>query len=300
MEKVDYENVTIQGEDFHIMSILNLRNGTRMELAEKYPNLIKKFPYVTYSGFYFQNFTKCFGLDSFDNRNIVGQFGFNSSVYPDFIRPGSWEKKMAPFTFFHLPNKTFFSKSTIQYNWPKRTNISAHAMEFTLSYIEILKRRSKRSESCVEDNLNYDEIILNEHIDRIGCRAPYQISRTNVPICPTKDKMKQTIINLNASMPLKIPCTSMENVRYTFSEIYSDWSEDPRTFWVQVYAPDRFKEINQVRAVDIQTVFGNAGGYVGLFIGKCGLEDLNFFNCFQFYYNKSYIIRKYVTHRILF
>ena len=29
-----------------------------------------------------------------------------------------------------------------------------------------------------------------------------------------------------------------------------------------------YKEIIQVKAVDIQTVIGNAGGYVGLFCGK--------------------------------
>ena len=44
------------------------------------------------------------------------------------------------------------------------------------------------------------------------------------------------------------------------------WGAD--YFWVSITFPNEFKEIYQQREVDIQTVIGNAGGYVGLFLGN--------------------------------
>ena len=66
---------------------------------------------------------------------------------------------------------------------------------------------------------------------------------------------------------LETPCMSVEDIRYTFEEVDVDWYGSD-WFWVSFKAPDTFMEIAQVRAVDIQTVIGNAGGYVGLFLGK--------------------------------
>ena len=48
----------------------------------------------------------------------------------------------------------------------------------------------------------------------------------------------------------------------------SDW------FHFSIRFPDRFEEIVMVQAVDIQTAVGNAGGYIGLFLG---MSRFNFF-----------------------
>ena len=55
------------------------------------------------------------------------------------------------------------------------------------------------------------------------------------------------------------------NVNYRYEEIDQTSTKDK--FVVQLVLPSTFKEILQVKAVDIQTVIGNAGGYVGLFCG---------------------------------
>ena len=65
---------------------------------------------------------------------------------------------------------------------------------------------------------------------------------------------------------LKQACTSIENINYKYREYDTDDHENDR-FWIGLTYPEKFKDINQVRAVDIQTVIGNAGGYVGLFLG---------------------------------
>ena len=43
-----------------------------------------------------------------------------------------------------------------------------------------------------------------------------------------------------------------------------------------MYGDEEFKEIKQTRAYNFQTLIGNAGGYVGLFVGYT-LKEIPFF-----------------------
>ena len=118
------------------------------------------------------------------------------------------------------------SENSIKYTWPKRTRKTEHTLDFGLTHLEVVKRRNKRTESCVTNFMNYDQDVLNKHIQSIGCRAPYQHLKIKYPICAAKEKMRQTMINLNSTENVyKIlgpVCTSMEDVRYTFDEIGVD------------------------------------------------------------------------------
>jgi hypothetical protein len=271
MEKVDFENVTIQITDFYIGDSITWKNGSYKE--GRYPNFANKLPSVSYIGFWYDNFIKCFGLRLQDKDMKNGYFGFNSSVFPNNVRPSYYQSKenMKLIISFHLPDQMLLSENSIKYNWPKRTKTTEHTMEFELTHLEVVKRRNKRTESCVANFMNYDQDVLKKHIQGIGCRAPYQNQESNYPICSTKEKMKQTMVNLNSTENvfkiLGAACTSIEDIRYTFDEIEVDWwGKD--WFWISVTVPRKLKMIYQVRAVDAQTVIGNAGGYVGLFLGK--------------------------------
>ena len=144
-------------------------------------------------------------------------------------------------------------------------------MDFIFNEVKILKRRNKRTETCMQDFEKYDTHLLNSHLETIGCKAPYQKTERNFSICSSKENMKQAVVDLNNvwgnSDILKPPCISMEDIRYTFNEYDVDWKGSD-WFWISYTFLNTFMEIVQVRAVDVQTVIGNAGGYVGLFIGK--------------------------------
>ena len=138
-------------------------------------------------------------------------------------------------------------------------------MRFNLNQMEMIKRRNKRHEACVSDQLNYDEQILTEHLKKIGCRAPYQTTQKHFPICKTKMKLKEADY-FNAT---KIKaCSSLEGVIYRYEEANLIYGVIQSPLWVGMRLPNTFKEILMVKAVDIQTVIGNAGGYVGLFLGN--------------------------------
>ena len=61
-------------------------------------------------------------------------------------------------------------------------------------------------------------------------------------------------------------CTTMSTITFAYQENNvdlngSDW------FHLKIHYPDQYKEIVMIRAVDIETVIANAGGYIGLFLG---------------------------------
>ena len=72
----------------------------------------------------------------------------------------------------------------------------------------------------------------------------------------------------------KKACTSISSLTFTYDEadmvsdgfftdgFGSDW------FRVGLDYPNQYREIKMIQAIDFQTVIGNAGGYIGLFLGK--------------------------------
>ena len=276
MDKINFDNVTIKASDFHLGDSITWRNGTYQE--GRYPNQVNTLPHTTFIGFWYDHFKKCFGLRLQDKTMRQGYFGFNTSVFPNDVRPTfHGNGTMKPTISFHLPNQILLSGNTLKYTWPRRIKKAEHSMEFVFTHLEVLRRRNKRTYPCVTNYTNYDEIILNKHIERVGCRAPYQHPNTMFPICTTKEKLKEAILNLNYTAyemwNLKPPCASIGDFRYNFDELDVDWWGTD-WFWISMTVPTRVKEIYQVRAVDVQTVIGNAGGYVGLFLGNDTLNHL--------------------------
>ena len=54
-------------------------------------------------------------------------------------------------------------------------------------------------------------------------------------------------------------------ITYSYTEEEIDERE---SFYVSFIYPNQYKEVVMVRAVDLQILVGNAGGYIGLFCGN--------------------------------
>ena len=147
------------------------------------------------------------------------------------------------------------------------------AIDFTINNLEIISRRNKRNEPCITNYWEYDHAIVNMHIAKLGCRPPYLQPGKNITTCTSKEKMHQAMdldIDFLADDAIQ-PCLSVGDIRYTQSTPYSPkpMSIGPNATWLSVTPPKKIKMIHQVRNVNMQTVIGNAGGYIGLFLGKC-------------------------------
>ena len=69
---------------------------------------------------------------------------------------------------------------------------------------------------------------------------------------------------------------SYDESKFAFYNFFSIFSGIPRNHsWILrvKFRSQEYKEIRQVRAYDAQSLIGNAGGYIGLFLG-CALREL--------------------------
>ena len=54
---------------------------------------------------------------------------------------------------------------------------------FNVDSIDILKRRNKENDKCLEDASNFGDIRIKQVIDKVGFRAIYHRIESNAPIC---------------------------------------------------------------------------------------------------------------------
>ena len=254
MEQVDFETVTLNFPDYLLGDTIWYKNR-----SEGYHPKLSYTPQITYSGFFGHLFLfKCYGI-KMNNKYMWQRFvGFNSSIFPDGKRPD--------FDFrIHLMinGKFVLSENTIKDSWPVGKNVTT--MRFVINQMEILRRRNKRKEPCIPDELDYDKETLRQHLEKLNCRAPYQTNQKQFPICQSKKKMKDADY---FNKPKVKACTSLQGVIYRYEEVNLVYKNIQSPYWLGMKLPTSFKEIQMVRAVNIQTVVGNSGGYVGLFLGN--------------------------------
>ena len=253
MKDINFSNITLNLADFYLGSKIKLRNDTQW-------HQFYELPQVTYSGFNADSFLKWFGLHSKFTSIDEISFFFNSSLYPGGIRP-----KEFILALLHLPNQISLAISFGKTTWPKRIEKKGYTMCFDMVHLEVLKRRRKKNDDCVPSELNFDQIILDDYLEKLGCKAPYHKTDKNLGVCNSKEKMEKTSYDLIESYKPKKACTSASIITFT----YDEWDDhDKDTFSVRLTYPHQYKEVVMVRAVDLQTAIGNAGGYIGLFLGK--------------------------------
>ena len=275
---IDFNNVVKNLSSLILADQIRFQNGSH--LKGWFPNILNQIPEVTFSGFVHEDFMMCIGLRPMSRNMKYAMFGFNSSLFPNGIRQN---RNFS--TRLHLPNKFMISENTFKSTWPERPPKKEYLMAFVLNQIDILKRRNKRNEPCIPDLLSFDNVVLNSHLESFNCRPPYQKIGTNHTICSSSKDLQLSKIESTTLSNMKKACTSAEIITYTYEEYDtnkngSDW------VWFVIDYPKKFKEIKMVKAVNFQTVIGNAGGYVGLFLGtiisNTNLKDSLF---------KTYIIK---------
>ena len=292
IDNIDFDNVTKDLADFYITDVIVFRNGTFQ--VGTYPNFVNGLPQVTFAGFIGPYFVKCFGIRSSYSNIKYGTFALNSSIFPNGIRPTT-----GFMANFHLPNilsmSWIFAKST----WPIRKDKRPYVMIFSLQQVDVLKRRRKRTQSCASNAFNYDELALEEHLNEVGCRAPYQKTDKDWKICSSKENMKKAKIDLMGETKKEKACTSAASIVFAYDEetyagnidayvsehfqgVEDDDDFDQNWFLIQIQYPDEYKQIKMVKAVDIHSAIGNSGGYIGLFLGNVFLLFGRFDNVLKY------------------
>ena len=168
---------------------------------------------------------------------------------------------------FHYPNQKI--KSISQNNgWNSKFERSKfYERKYYITNIEVLTRRSKPNDPCIEGN--YDDTIGHDAAEFAGC-VPLGIkvgNKTN--ICQKKNDIRKFQRYMN-EMDHTPPCVQIRSMDQGNGEFDTNqttgWKKNPRLV-LQFYLPESFyKDITYVKAYTVESLIGNAGGYIGEFI----------------------------------
>jgi hypothetical protein len=138
-------------------------------------------------------------------------------------------------------------------------------LALVISKIEVLRRRNKPSEQCFDQVENWDEFALLRNIQKIGCSPPYLEMNHNFSVCSTRNQMKEWS-NMMAVFKNERdyqPCQKTPRIDFNLEQM----NQIKDTFMIRIKYPEEVKIVTQSRAVDVNALMGNIGGYIGLFLG---------------------------------
>ena len=131
-----------------------------------------------------------------------------------------------------------------------------------INSIEVLRRRNKSGSQCIP-NYRYDDVIIRQEIEKVGCKPPYYHSNEDFPICKKPEELEYFVQTKNKLAENHIPpCHGMSHVFYKHHKEIKDSHQ------VIIEYPKHVKEISQEQKIDQHALIGNIGGYIGLFLGK--------------------------------
>ena len=156
-----------------------------------------------------------------------------------------------------------------------------------MQHLLVLNRRNKRSEPCNPEWKSDDELSIQSMLKDATCTPPYIKLRnhSNYPRCTTREDLEHfhrlAMMATMKNQQRPPPCRQIEKATFGFEEF--DWLVDnwifgsddddkqnatKAMFEILFEFPDAtYMEIDQTKAYETQTLIGNIGGYIGMFLG---------------------------------
>ena len=206
----------------------------------------------------------------------------NGSIFPDGVQPS----KMEFSTWLSYPHQFLRSLSS-QTLWESKIDRSEYYVKnIEVGFLQILKRRDKPSKRCISGW--HDETIWNLTISKIGCIPAFWPIGIDLPKCSSQEQYDEIVDTIYDWTKHNNPCIAIEKIYDSFDEDDSSGlvEKDPSLkglFRLKFYFPDRrFVEVIYIKEYNMESFIGNAGGYLGLFLGS-GILQLasSLFDCLK-------------------
>ena len=260
---IDYHNVTLDISDSFLAAEELWFNET------EYRSTSLEFEHIsTFNGFWYEYFYKCFSINIKNSyyhyiQDLILAYNTTRLV-------SDWSEFDGPETKFtyvlHYPGQFLLGDDM----W---TLTIEKSLSIEIDEIEILKRRNSHSKMCIDHSGAFDTRMLNHHIEKCGCRAPYLNTEKKTPVCVSPKMMKKCkyVYNVIKSSDFEQDCQIISKMRATIMQddtLRTKKHEGNSTLAIQIVFPDKMRIISQSKEVDVHTLIGNIGGYLGLFLGK--------------------------------
>ena len=264
--EINFENVTLNLLDYVKEVEVLMKNGTW--LGWKY---LEACQYVRltniFNGFLNRISSRCFGFDM-----ILKSSGYVEALYVSFRQELIYMlEKIHHHSFGSTALLLNYPGQIVQYMglfetiWTEPSN-SVGMLSIKATSMEILRRRNKKRNPCLVEWMRFDDVILKKHHDTVGCSPPYH--KSDKSVCKTSAEMRDSIYEMSevGSKYHSVPCEEMSNIAFKAHKVPgSRVSEYPQLYFEY---PHRAKVIQQLKSVDLHSLIGNIGGYIGLFLGN--------------------------------
>lgn len=274
MLKINFSNALLDASKYVDKYWIEWRNGsTNLVMISSEDNRIL---IPTYSFIWNGIFYHCYTLQAPENKNLSAI----SILIQNSIFPGGVQTDFAGFaTLLHTKNQLLTS-GTFKYSYPKRKINDSYTLRYKVKGVEFIRRRNKKNHPCYEDWTNYDDAILRNHVMRSGCAPLHFRHSYNKFFCTSKDQIVSSQFSLRSDdYGIHPPCQGMEKIDYIFEDLVNEendimWNQTwDDGFWFGLYIYDqKFKEISQIKAIDVNGLIGYIGGYIGLILGYSFLQ----------------------------
>ena len=281
---INYDNVTLDFENlvkyirlqasngYNYVPIYTWKNGNQ--------NTKSNFPFqISYRS----PTEKCFSFDIntfnvpklsvLDLARIELKLSNYSNTYESSVTP----RLLLAHIFLSYPHQLMRSFPIIKIGKIDRQRKN-YMIKILTQGIEIIERRPKRKDSCKHVWWNDDNQIIEQMASNIGCSLKHWGTNLNVPFCKSKEDYFSSrvppIAVVDAMFLEKYvpPCREIQTIMSsnTITEDNPGITQsikEPYTIFKIQFKSTMYKMIRNVRAFNEESLVGNLGGYVGLFLG---------------------------------
>ena len=273
-KRITYHNVTVDILEHVQLIVIYLKNEPRSKNLSC--TSIKNCRYVkfenNFNGFNKDFPMKCFGFKlqpnishNVESFTVVFQPNLQDEIYK--VRKNTYGQI---YLGLNYPGQILRAPGTWKPIWKTPDN-SLSLLAITVSAMEVLRRRNKHNDPCFTGGAFFDDMVLKEHQDTLGCSTPYH--KSEKPLCTTRKQMNDSRYEMRDMRgryhkTIKRPCEELANIVYTADEIQFSEKVYNGSLKFHYSYPEKIKVIQQVKSVDLHALIGNIGGYIGLFLGN--------------------------------
>ena len=287
LKEINYDNVTLKLERYLLFAAVTFRNGTQsMETSTIFRHK------NAFNGFYEGRFMKCFSVmieDADYDRKISQTILFyNHTQLVDDLTgelDGHEVRHATPtpigYTAVHYLGQFLLqgsefgqgifdlmkNKAELTEGSERRSNF--YGFRVFIKSIEMLKRRNSQARKCTEEKITYDDLSLRQHISNLGCRPPYHDQNKQYPLCPNEEMVQKVTYEFKDLSEKYYPksCKRISKMDFNlYKNPVTKFGLSTMMFGLQY--PEEIKIITQSKEVDVHSLIGNIGGYIGLFLGN--------------------------------
>ena len=267
--KIDYSNITMAMNDYFSYSNVFLRNKTTLETSK-----IGAFSHkVSFNGVSeWDEFYKCIELNwNTTQPNIIKESLAVYNKYAILQDSSGYGSQWSFDLYLHYPGQFLLAPNDLT---TINIDVSTKSLAIKIEDVEILKSRDSRKRRCTpyDDKFSFDEMVKEQHILTTGCTLPYFESSQKFPRCDRRNKIKRSSYNYHEvrTKYYPTPCQRLSKISYSTHQIETvdGWDFDEDEWAIGVSYRQNFRAITLSKEVDIHSLIGNVGGYVGLFLGN--------------------------------